>query len=246
LDAKAYFTQRLREKIMDSQLSQEVILERYAEVVDSVLSCKWVYFPLSLGQGATDGTDDLCIIFQRLARHGRGFRPRPAEGVDIGEGDLVRSLLLGSFRNETDAISMYQKHWMVVEQAAQATALAVGRPNEIGLQLENLLHRFIDREMIPAPSQPRLVTEESVHAERQGDGVLARPPKRIKFQTKAEGLHSKFCKWLESSLIADAPDAKREARLVEPAHVEHGACMALEKLSAFATSISSATTESLP
>ena len=138
IEAKEYFLSKLREFILVPQTTPDSILQRCSTLVESVLSCRWLYFPLR------DGTEDLSVIFQRLARHDRGARPRQVEGVDTDESDLVRSLLLGSFRCEADALEMYQKRWLCIERAAQSAAHAATQALEVTFYLNTILQEFID------------------------------------------------------------------------------------------------------
>jgi hypothetical protein len=58
---------------------------------------QWLYFPITISSNSnsTDGTDDLAIIFERLAqRDATCCRPhRRSEYADMGAADFVRNLV---------------------------------------------------------------------------------------------------------------------------------------------------------
>jgi len=66
---------------------------------------EWLFFPISVnGVFEDDGTEDLQLIFERLAIRDATFcKPsRATEFASMGAADFVRNLLLGSFRCESD------------------------------------------------------------------------------------------------------------------------------------------------
>lgn len=233
MEAKSYFLGRLRETFLGPQSSPEEVVQSCARLVESVLSCKLCYFPLSFDREAEDGTEDLCVIFQRLARHDRGARPRQIAGVDIGESDLVRSLLLGSFRCEADAVEMYQEHWLCLERAAQSTATAANQPNEVGAYLDSMLHEFIQTEVSASMSSGKKAV---LHMDGQCEEDLERPCKRVKLSPKQQGLHARFCDLLENDFSGGVSEVGEGIGSAGAIRVEQSARKTLEKLSAFADS----------
>jgi hypothetical protein len=196
MEAKLYLLSKLREFFLVPQTTPDSILQRCSTLVESVLSCRWLYFPLR------DGTEDLSVIFERLARHDRGARPRPVEGVDIDESDLVRSLLLGSFRCEADALEMYQKRWLCIERAAQSAAHAATQALEVTFYLNTILQEFIDVQVSASASS-------SEHAPACLDvaceNKLGHHRKKAKHELTSQGVYLHFCKLLESDLGRSVP-----------------------------------------
>lgn len=107
-------------------------------------------FPVTVGTGRQDGTEDLQVIYERLAiRDATLCRPhRSTEYADMGAADFVRNLLLGSFGSEKTAIYLYRSTWLPLERAA-AEAAERSRSN-VALGLERMLERFLKAYPLPA------------------------------------------------------------------------------------------------
>lgn len=80
-----------------------------------------LYFPVDTNTDRRDGTDDLMVIYERLALRDATFcKPTRKEEYQSMDGsDMIRNLLLGSFANENDALDYYQKYWLPLEQQIQ-------------------------------------------------------------------------------------------------------------------------------
>ena len=135
--AKMYFETRLRRLDFSMQRA----------VVDAVLfKLQWLLFPLDVGvdEKRDDGTDDLGIIFERLAlREAMFTRPRNKNCyAEMAGVDFVRNLLLGGFaRDEKLALRMYETHWLVIECEANRVARKKGVNTES--LLEEMLTSFL-------------------------------------------------------------------------------------------------------
>jgi len=135
MEAKTYFTQKL----------QDCDTQHLSAVVDVVLhKLEWLFFPLSLTGTYHDGTEDIQVIFERLAvRDATWCKPtRKSEYANMGSADFVRNLLLGSYDREEDAIEMYKNHWLPIEQAAAAAADR-RHDSAVATFLENMLESFL-------------------------------------------------------------------------------------------------------
>ena len=145
--------------------------ERLRALADVVLHrLEWLYFPICVKDGHADGTEDLNIIYERLAqRDATFFRPsreNPAPGVarcqefaSMGSADFVRNLLLGSFHRECDAISMYKRHWLPIEQAAAEAARRSGTSG-VAAFLEGMLDTFLEAQ--PEHHRPAMLDPGAV------------------------------------------------------------------------------------
>ena len=76
-----------------------------------------LYFPIDL-VGRSDGTEDLMVVYERLAMRDATFcKPhRENEYVPMDGMDMIRNLLLGSFENEEDTIRFYKDIWLPMER----------------------------------------------------------------------------------------------------------------------------------
>lgn len=109
----------------------------------------WLYFPVDLS--TKDGTDNLNLIYERLAQRDASFcRPsRTSEFQDMGAIDFVRNLVLGSFHDETRAIQVYTTEWLPMEEAAHGKLRALQKTNLMNDKgvadiLEAMLGAFLD------------------------------------------------------------------------------------------------------
>lgn len=83
-----------------------------------------LYFPVDVDRGAHDGTDDLMVVYERLAlRDSTWTKPRRStEYVSMGGVDMIRNLLLGSFAEASDASDFYDAYWLPLERAVEAAS----------------------------------------------------------------------------------------------------------------------------
>lgn len=143
LEAKKFFIQ----EVQDHRGEQ---LDALAQAVLNKL--EWLYFPIDLSSDRNDGTENLQVIFERLALREAtvvGKPRRAAEAANMGAADFVRNLLLSSFRDEAYAVEMYRQRWLPIEKAATSVA-AKQRPGNVANLLESMLDRFLKAQ----PEQP--------------------------------------------------------------------------------------------
>jgi hypothetical protein len=105
---------------------------------------QWLFFPVSAGDDYGDGTDNLNIIYERLAERDAVLcKPsRDTEYACMGAADFIRNLLLGSFRHECDAIYMYKQYWLPIEQAGGEAARR-SCTSGVAVFLETMLDAFL-------------------------------------------------------------------------------------------------------
>jgi len=156
-EAKVHFAARV-EPLSDAELTS---------LADVVLHClEWLFFPIDVTHTFHDGTEDLHLIYERLAQRDATFcKPsRGSEFVTMGAWDFVRNLVLGSFRHEEDAIAMYHQHWLPIEEAAMRALTRHRRSASMAALLESVLDSFLKTQLAarptaaaPAPCLPRAV-----------------------------------------------------------------------------------------
>lgn len=176
MEGKQYFLQRI----------QGESTEHLVAVCDVVLhKLQWLFFPISLNDGHEDGTENLQVIFERLALRDATFcKPhRATEYANMGAADFVRNLLLGSFEQECEAIRMYKTHWLPIEQGAAASA-DLKRSSGVAEILEGMLDSFLN-------AQPEHM---------QKSCVAASTSKGIGGE-----LYARFRKWLIAALAEGDP-----------------------------------------
>mmetsp|Transcript_2557 Transcript_2557/g.6497 ORF Transcript_2557/g.6497 Transcript_2557/m.6497 type:complete len:473 (+) Transcript_2557:58-1476(+) len=173
LQAKKHFEEKLRALSVGE-------LHLYADAVLTKL--EWLFFPLDLTSNYGDGTDDLQVIFERLAIRDAAFcRPsRSSEFVGLGAADFVRNLLLGSFPTEAESIRMYEAHWLPMEMAAGLASQRTGM--DAGTLLEKLLESFLK-------AQPK----------RPGSSLKPKPPS-INAGLVGGPLYPRFRRWFSDTL----------------------------------------------
>jgi len=150
-------------------------------LADVVLNkLEWLFFPISVNRNYQDGTEDLQVIFERLAQRDATFcKPhRNSEIASMGAADFIRNLLLGSFKDEREAVEIYRSHWLPIEKAA-ADASIRSKTSNIAEILETMIKRFLD-------TQP-----EKTQAENP-----------MPFQIGGQ-LYPRFRKWFVAALAAD-------------------------------------------
>ena len=177
-EAKAYFLDALARK-------SAAELGRLCDAIVDGLT--WLLFPIRAGEGRADGTEDLFVIFERLARRDATFcRPgRAAEYASLGPADFARNRVLGSFGSERRAERVYEEAWLPIERAA---ADAAGPSRAAGAVLEAMLAAFLAREA-PAPPPRR----------------RAPPPSVV-----GGALYARFTRLMDDVLAAATDDAARE------------------------------------
>lgn len=84
-----------------------------------------LYFPIDVDRGYADGTEDTQVIYERLAIRDKQFcQPkRASEGHSMDGTDMIRNLLLGSFRTNAQKQAFYEQLWLPLERMFQTTAL---------------------------------------------------------------------------------------------------------------------------
>lgn len=183
MEAKLYFIKQLK----------NFSTERLVAVANSVLHrLEWLLFPISLGDGYEDGTEDLHLIYERLAARDATFcRPsRDTEFASMGAADFVRNLLLGSV-DEVEAVELYQRYWLPVEMAA-AEAAKRHRDSGIAVFLESMLEAFLKAQ----PEKP------------------TRPLKPQPGQVGGD-LYTRFRRWFNAAMEADAGGDTETARVTQ-------------------------------
>jgi len=178
MEAKRFFLEQLL-------LLNVTCLQQLAEAVLEKL--KFLHFPIEVDSERADGTEDLHVIYERLAQRDATFcKPlmRDGEGASMGAADFVRNLLLGSFQREETAVDLYKRHWLPIEQAA-AEAAKQSRFSDVASFLEEMLEAFL-------AVQPE-----------QCDGGLALPT------TVGGTLYARFRRWLGAAISSAAMPAER-------------------------------------
>ena len=110
LQAKQHFDSRL------GGYKKEQLIDLANSILDNF---HMLYFPIDI-IGRDDGTEDLMVVYERLALRDATFcKPsRDDEFVSMDGIDMIRNLLLGSFRNESDTIQFYKTIWLPIERLA--------------------------------------------------------------------------------------------------------------------------------
>lgn len=95
-----------------------------------------LYFPIDIDKGAQDGTDDLMVVYERLALRDATFtKPsRKSEYLSMSGVDMIRNLLLGSFVDSDDSIGFYKQYWLPIEQLADTASHSTRRKFEEVMQ----------------------------------------------------------------------------------------------------------------
>ncbi|GMH58997.1 hypothetical protein TrST_g10259 [Triparma strigata] len=155
LEAKQYLTQKLREGELAS--AGVIGLENLKRVITAVLrKIEWLYFPLDVGGKHDDGTEDLEIIFERLALRDAMFcrPPSKSQYAEMASVDFIRNLMLGGFvKKEEIALEMYKTWWLPIE--TQAGKSAAQENKDGGEVLENLLEAFLVEEGLPVGEEEK-------------------------------------------------------------------------------------------
>merc|ERR1712157_233060 len=95
------------------------------------------YFPVDYKNGRNDGTEDLMVVYERLAiRDATWCKPhRKSEYMSMGGEDMIRNLLLGSFTNGQDVKKFYGEYWLPLEKLTA---------DKHGRSLKQLLEDFLE------------------------------------------------------------------------------------------------------
>ena len=122
LVAKQYFLQKINSLIAPSssnQFSPRDILQKLIKfLLDGV---DILYFPIDISRGMKDGTEDLQVVYERLAlRDATWTKPqRTTEYQSMDGTDMIRNLFLGSFRSQLATIDYYKTYWLPFERLHQ-------------------------------------------------------------------------------------------------------------------------------
>lgn len=115
-------------------------------------------FPIEFA-GRTDGTEDLMVVYERLALRDATFctPTRSEEYVTMSGPDMIRSALLGAFVDPTQALEFYQSYWLPMERMATVT-LTGKEQNEKAEEEEernmaSMMHAFLDQEYLEAEEE---------------------------------------------------------------------------------------------
>mmetsp|Transcript_16460 Transcript_16460/g.32770 ORF Transcript_16460/g.32770 Transcript_16460/m.32770 type:complete len:460 (+) Transcript_16460:171-1550(+) len=152
LEAKRFFLSSLRETDRGSRAKLNAVVKA---VLDKV---EWLYFPLDITGMRDDGTEDLGIIFERLALRDAMFcrPPKKSQYAEMAAVDFIRNLLLGSFAgDETKGLEMYRTWWLPVERKSHEVGISK-KHLDGGVVLEEILTAFLDNE-----SQKQTTTDEN-------------------------------------------------------------------------------------
>ena len=111
LEAKQYFMKMLR--VHASSMS--ALISALRGVLDSVTMLN---FPVDTSHGRDDGTEDLMVVYERLAlRDAIWCKPqRKTEYMSMNGADMIRNLLLGSFQDQAEAVRFYKECWLPLEK----------------------------------------------------------------------------------------------------------------------------------
>lgn len=99
-----------------------------------------LYFPVDVNQGYNDGTEDLMVIYERLALRDATFcKPRREEEYLSMDGvDMIRNLLLGSFHEQRDALDFYKDYWLPIEKLTSEKSY--------GRSIQQVLEAFLEKQ----------------------------------------------------------------------------------------------------
>ncbi|KAL3920214.1 MAG: hypothetical protein SGILL_003374 [Bacillariaceae sp.] len=120
LVAKAFFLKTLRNRFPTSQELNRIL----AAMLDRL---SMLYFPVNVNHGKDDGTEDLMVIYERLALRDATFcKPTRAEEYQSMDGvDMIRNLLLGCFDKPDDALNFYKDYWLPLERLSEEKKTSV-------------------------------------------------------------------------------------------------------------------------
>lgn len=158
LEAKRWFLAEI--------VSRKLSLADLANLQQAILQgFEWLFFPLDM-RGRDDGTEDLQVVYERLALRDAIFcRPqRSSEFADMGSADFIRNFLLGGFASEAASVALYKRYWVPIEERGFERAVAVaetgsakeGAGANVGEVLESTFGAFL-------AAQPESFSAEAAH-----------------------------------------------------------------------------------
>ncbi|KAL3930237.1 MAG: hypothetical protein SGBAC_011850, partial [Bacillariaceae sp.] len=109
-------------------------------------------FPIEFA-GRTDGTEDLMVVYERLALRDATFctPTRSEEYVTMSGPDMIRNALLGAFADPTQALEFYQSYWLPMERMAAVPLTGKEQQQqqqqkEEERNMSSMMHAFLDQE----------------------------------------------------------------------------------------------------
>jgi len=131
MQAKKFFDSHL------ANLGRKHIHSLYNCVLDGF---NMLFFPIEISKGYQDGTEDLMIIYERLALRDTTFcKPtRNEEYEPMGAIDLIRNLFLGTFQENKQVIVFYQNYWLPMERASETSTKSMHEMLETFLKTNTL------------------------------------------------------------------------------------------------------------
>jgi len=136
LQAKHHFDNKLR------QINGNT--KKLVSLAHSILNkFNMLYFPITIDGGYEDGTEDLMVVYERLALRDATFcRPkRQQEYVSMSSSDMIRNLLLGSFSTKENAVDFYKHHWLPLEQLSVQRYNSHHRDDSMNILIQSFLKR---------------------------------------------------------------------------------------------------------
>jgi hypothetical protein len=156
LEAKQYFMKMLR--LHASSIT--VLMSVLRGVLDSVTMLN---FPVDTSHGRDDGTEDLMVVYERLAlRDATWCKPqRKTEYMSMSGADMIRNLLLGSFEDQAEASQFYNECWLPLEK----------KTSEHRKTLDEVLKEFLHKQNIAEAkeSENTVTTEQTIGGQTYAD-----------------------------------------------------------------------------
>jgi len=169
--AKQHFARKIRSTMLSGSASQSQPIYMLQKLLGLLLDgIDILYFPIDIHRGFDDGTEDTQVIYERLAiRDATWCKPRrDTECQSMSAVDLIRNLLLGSFRTTEEKTHFYDTLWLPLERLVQTPCLENGDDDEASREEEGLkaiIRAFVQHEanskMLPPP-KPAAATETKV------------------------------------------------------------------------------------
>lgn len=147
LQAKQHFDQKLR-KSCTQKLTNKLV-----SLANAIMNkFNMLYFPIYIDKGHEDGTEDLMVVYERLALRDATFcKPkRQQEYVSMSSSDMIRNLLLGSFSTKENALEFYKLYWLPLEQISYGQHDGYDRDDSMNILIQSFLERqgFYDEEEV--------------------------------------------------------------------------------------------------
>mmetsp|Transcript_10626 Transcript_10626/g.25667 ORF Transcript_10626/g.25667 Transcript_10626/m.25667 type:complete len:503 (-) Transcript_10626:222-1730(-) len=128
-----------------------------------------LFFPIELA-GRTDGTEDLMVVYERLAvRDATLCTPtRSDEYVTMSGLDMIRNALLGAFVDPKQALEFYQSYWLPMERMAATASIVTGggeqqeeqQQKEEERNMTSMMNAFLDQQRLTAAEEEEEKVEE--------------------------------------------------------------------------------------